>query len=118
LQRQYKTVVVLVCIILSVLLLSLSIESLGEVPTLEDLQTPRLPRSKPETSPTPNPESTRLEKPSVEMAEADPLFRVRGSTGTSYGSGTPRRLTPLLIQGASSILTSMSRLPLSASALR
>jgi len=84
LQRQYKTVVVLVCIILSVLLLSLSIESLGEVPTLEDLQTPRLPRSKPETSPTPNPESTRLEKPSVEMAEADPLFRVRGSTGTSY----------------------------------
>jgi transglutaminase-like putative cysteine protease len=84
LQRHYKTVIVLVCIILSVLLLSLSIESLGEVPTFEELQSPRLSGSKPEASPAPNPESTRLEKPSMDMSEADPIFRVRGSTGTSY----------------------------------
>jgi len=84
LQRLYKTVIVLMCIILSVLLFSLSIDSLGEVPTLQEIQKPRLPGSKPETSPTPNPESTKLEKPSVDMVEADPLFRVRGSTGTRY----------------------------------
>jgi len=84
LQRLYKTVIVLVCIILSVLLLSLSIDSLGEVPTLEELRRPILPELKPEVSPAPNPESTKLEKPSMEMGEADPLFRVRGSSGTRY----------------------------------
>ncbi len=83
-QRLYKTVIVLVCIILSVLLLSLSIDSLGEVPTLEELRRPVLPELKPEVSPAPNPESTKLEKPDMEMGEADPLFRVRGSTGTRY----------------------------------
>ena len=83
-QRSYKTVIVLACIVLSVLLLSLSIDSLGDVPTLEELQTPRLPDLKPEVSPTPNPESTKLEKPDIEMSEADPIFRVRGSTGTQY----------------------------------
>jgi len=84
LQRIHKTVIVLACIVLSVLLLSLSIDSLGEVPTLEELQTPSLPGLKPEVSPTPNPESTKLEKPDIEMGEADPIFRVRGSTGTQY----------------------------------
>lgn len=83
-QRIHKTVIVLACIVLSVLLLSLSIDSLGEVPTLEELQTPSLPGLKPEVSPTPNPESTKLEKPDIEMGEADPIFRVRGSTGTQY----------------------------------
>ncbi len=83
-QRLYKTVIVLACIILSVLMLSLSIDSLGEVPTLEELQTPRLPRLKPDALPAPSPESTKLEKPDMEMCEADPIFRVRGPTGTRY----------------------------------
>ncbi len=83
-QRIYKTVIVLACIVLSVLLLSLSLDSLGEVPTLEELQRPSLPNLTPEVSPTPDPESTKLEKPDIEMGEADPIFRVRGSTGTQY----------------------------------
>jgi len=84
LQRIYKTVIVLASVVLSVLLLSLSIDSLGEVPTLEELHSPSLPDLMPEISPTPNPESTKLEKPDIEMGEADPIFRVRGSTGTQY----------------------------------
>ncbi|MBN2336464.1 hypothetical protein JXL21_12980 [Candidatus Bathyarchaeota archaeon] len=86
-QRLHKTIIVLACIMLSVLLLSLSIDSLGEVPSLWELKAPDLPELNPEMpnmTATPNPETTKLEKPDISLGDAEPLFRVIGATGTQY----------------------------------
>ncbi|MCW4049054.1 MAG: transglutaminase-like domain-containing protein [Candidatus Bathyarchaeota archaeon] len=83
--RLQKALVVFACIIASVLLLSLSFDLLGEVPSLSDLNVPNMPKlpEHPELPSTPNPEVTSLDSLSG-TGKTEPSLRVYGPTDTRY----------------------------------
>ncbi|MFH2111793.1 MAG: transglutaminase domain-containing protein [Candidatus Bathyarchaeota archaeon] len=78
--RLQKAAVAVACILCSVLFLALSIDAVGEVPTLKELQIPNKP-SLPE--PKPDPDTTHLDD-RQEQGEEKPLLRIHGPTETSY----------------------------------
>jgi len=80
LNRLQKAAVAVACILCSVLFLALSIDAVGEVPTLSELHIPDK-FSLPE--PKPDPGTTRLDN-RLEQGESKPLLRIHGPTETSY----------------------------------
>jgi len=82
LDRVQKAAVAVACIVLSTLLLALSIDAVGEVPTLRELRASDLP-VQPDMPLQPNPDTTSLEQMTGEEG-SDPLLRIIGSTETSY----------------------------------
>jgi hypothetical protein len=79
LNRLQKAAVIVACILSSVLFLALSIDAVGEVPTLKELQAP----TKSSTEPKPDPDTAQLDS-RQEEGEANPLLRISGPTETSY----------------------------------
>jgi len=82
LNRLQKAAVAVACILCSVLFLALSIDAVGEVPTLKEFKMPNL-SSLPDLPLKPNPDTTKLDQ-RIEEGEAEPLLRIHGPTETSY----------------------------------
>jgi len=82
LDRVQKAAVAVACLVLSTLLLALSIDAVGEMPTLRELHASDLP-VQPDLPLRPNPDTTRLDQMTV-GEWSDPLLRIIGSTETSY----------------------------------
>ena len=80
--RVQKAAVAVACLVLSVLLLALSIDAVGEVPTLRELHAPDLPGI-PDLPFQPNPDTTSLDQMTGEDT-SNPLLRIFGATETSY----------------------------------
>jgi transglutaminase-like putative cysteine protease len=82
LDRVQKAAVAVACLVLSTLLLALSIDAVGEIPTLRELHASDLP-VQPDLPIKPNPDTTRLDQMTGGKG-SDPLLRIIGSTETSY----------------------------------
>ena len=80
--RLQKAAVAVACILCSVLFLALSIDAVGEVPTLKEFTMPNLP-GLPDLPLKPNPDTTKLDQ-RIEEGEAEPLLRIHGPAETSY----------------------------------
>jgi transglutaminase-like putative cysteine protease len=82
LDRVQKAAVAVACLVLSTLLLALSIDAVGEIPTLRELYASDLP-VQPDLPIKPNPDTTRLDQMTGGEG-SEPLLRIIGSTETSY----------------------------------
>ncbi len=84
--RQPKTIAILACTILAVLLISFSIQSLSQVPPLDEFERPDLPFEFPDIDLPINPEQTSLKIPELDIGNIDPepLLSILGQTNTEY----------------------------------
>jgi len=84
--RQPKTLALIACTILSVILIAYSIQSLDQVPSLGDFERPDIPFELPDIDLPINPEQTSLEIPDLDIGDMDPepLLRILGETHTEY----------------------------------
>ncbi|MBD3171105.1 hypothetical protein GF326_01405, partial [Candidatus Bathyarchaeota archaeon] len=84
--RQQRTIALLACTILGVLLLSYSIYSLNQVPPLNEFERPNIPFDFPEMDIPMNPEQTRLEIPEIDIGNtsSDPVLKIYGQPNTQY----------------------------------
>lgn len=84
--RQQRTIALLACTILGVLLLSYSIYSLNQVPPLNKFERPDIPFDFPDMDIPINPEQTRLEIPETDIGNtsSNPLLKIDGQPNTQY----------------------------------
>ncbi|TRO52502.1 transglutaminase domain-containing protein, partial [Candidatus Bathyarchaeota archaeon] len=84
--RQQKTIALLACTILAILLISFSIYSLNQVPSLDNLERPDIPFDLPKIDIPINPEQTSLQIPDLDIGDQDPepLLRIDGQPNTQY----------------------------------
>lgn len=86
--RQRRTILILACTLLAVLLINFSIQTLNEVPSLSELPRPDfdLPLDFPDLDLPINPEQTSLDLPEIDLGNIDPepLLEIIGKTNTEY----------------------------------